>query len=744
MSEILELNEFFVEGRKQEHSHVLLHITEPSNAEERKKGYFFALAEINNGPLEQIEHLQQMIDDLESGYYETQDIEGKDAFETTLEYINRRGHHILQYKNSVVNCLVGVMRKNEVSFAYHGAVNIILFYKDKSNEFQEVNVLGDQIDGNSNNHLFSAIVQGNVNEGDNFYISTPHVTDYFGNDKTKKIISTRTPKQSTEHIQKVLSDLNSDISFGGILMHYPSSYFPKHSTPINQHSAGSDASINKLIAHEETTKEILSPPFLGGLKKKLRENKIKKTNQQSQILRKKKGDIETNFRKRQEKNKESLTNTILITIGKALVLGTIGLAKFIKNTTIKIGRSTVMFILLITNKDNKRKDVVKNIKTSIIDKKENISKLPILSKVLFISSIILATIFIISVTTYKIKENQAVTKQAYDNQIQAIVDKKNAADASIIYGDDQRATTLLQEAKDIVTKLPQDKKEDEYKVSQLYNEIDDVLMKLRKITTIDHKILINLKELNPEADTTYLAKIDSTLVAYGEKDTSLYKINLIDNSHETKDRSNITNLLLGSTPKEQDMIVFINGDAGISQYNKESSLLSTKEIVFPFDNVKLSDIFVYNRKLYTLDTNNNQIYRHSQTQVGYDKGTTWIKDSTSIDIKDAVSLAIDGDLFVLKKNGEIIKLTGGQKQDFTITGLDPILDNPTQIWTYNGIENIYVLESTNKRVIILNKEGKMLNQYTDDAWQNPTSMIVDEEEKTIYVLDDNKIYEFNY
>ena len=64
MPDILEIHEFFAEGQNQDRSHVILHITEPSTPEEFKKGYFFAVAEVNNGPIEQIEHLQKMIDDL--------------------------------------------------------------------------------------------------------------------------------------------------------------------------------------------------------------------------------------------------------------------------------------------------------------------------------------------------------------------------------------------------------------------------------------------------------------------------------------------------------------------------------------------------------------------------------------------------------------------------------------------------------------------------------------------------------
>jgi len=747
MPDILKLEEFFVEGSNQERSHVLLHITEPSNAEERKKGYFFALAEINNGPLEQIEHLQQMIDDLESGYYETDTNEEKDPFEVVLEYINRRGHHILQYKNSVVNCIVGVMRNHEVSFAYHGNPNVILFFKNKEKELEQIDVMEGQEPDKSLDHLFSSIIQGNVNTNDSLYIATPHVTDYFTHDRVQKIINTRDTSQSAGHIQKVLKDLDSDISFGGILMHYPSS-MPKTDLSSIYQEKGSDASINRLVAQEKNTKEIMSPPILKslkGVKKKIKEYRPKENKNENEtiITKKKKGNIETNFRRRQDGGQQSLLNTILITLGKTLVLGTVGLFKLLKKLAIQIGRGSILLFLLITNKDKKRQDVIKNIKNNAHEKKENFYQLPILSKILFVSSIILAIVFLSSITTYKIKENWQAEKQAYNNQIQSVIDKKNAADASIIYGNDERALSLLQEAEQIVKELPSGNKKEKDKILELSNEVDSVLMKLRKLSVIKPETIADLTQVNSNANTTKLTKIDNTLLAYGEKDISFYKVNLNGNSIEIKDHNNITNLAYSSTPKEQDKIVFVNGDSSIAEYNKESSLLSTKDIGFANEEVLLSDIFVYNRKLYSLDPKNNQIYRHSQTQTGYDKGTAWIKDD-NINLSDGISLAVDGDLFVLKKNGEIIKMAGGQKQDFNITGLDPTLDNPIQIWTYNGLQNIYILEPTNKRVILLDKEGKMINQYTSNSWENPTSMIVEEENKTIYILDSNKIYKFNY
>jgi len=126
--------------------------------------------------------------------------------------------------------------------------------------------------------------------------------------------------------------------------------------------------------------------------------------------------------------------------------------------------------------------------------------------------------------------------------------------------------------------------------------------------------------------------------------------------------------------------------------------------------------------------------------LGYDKGSAWLKTDT--DIHDAVSLAIDGDLFLLKSDGQILKFVSGYQQEFTIAGLDPKLENPTEIWTYNNLKYLYILEPTHKRVVVLDKNGQMLQQYTSDSWQNPTGMIVDEENKVIYILDNNKIHRF--
>jgi len=58
-------------------------------------------------------------------------------------------------------------------------------------------------------------------------------------------------------------------------MHYPSSA-PKTGRSVLYQEKGSNASINKLVEQEKNTKEIMSPPILRSVKKKIKKIQLKR------------------------------------------------------------------------------------------------------------------------------------------------------------------------------------------------------------------------------------------------------------------------------------------------------------------------------------------------------------------------------------------------------------------------------------------------------------------------------------
>lgn len=741
MNDVFELHEFFVEGRRKGESHVLLHISEPAIGEQQK-GYFFALCEIRHGSIAQIEHLQQMIDEVETGYYTLPVQATPHPFETVLDTINKRSHHILgENPRSEIDCFLGVIQKETLLFAIHGNPVAHILYK-KKDRWKHIDLLQQHEEHTTEPQLFSTITEGTLATGDYLFISTQEVTNHFSFDRIQKIIGNRNTESSALHIERVLEQLRSDSSFGGILFHRPKKEeIRKTGKQLKTMEAGSAASLQSLADQQRHTAETLSPPLAKKTKQMMSAMLSKKDQEPMSAPR---PSIESNFRPRQQrktKQHDPLGHIILVGAGKGIVFGLVGMVTLLKNILYLFSRFFVLLFLLITNYGRQRQQVISEIMHSIDAKKRYVQQLPLLSKILFLAMIACAVVFISSVSVVRTREAKEQEAIAYTERVQAIRDKKDAADASIIYGDTQKALTLLQEGRTLIDTLRQDTEEEKTLKQELEKQIEDILTTIQKLTTVRPQLIGTLTDTYTEAEATHMEKIGEALFLYGPDDHMHYTFNIITKQTTTQSHETIKSLRAATTPKEEDKIVFLSEGNSIAEFDPEANGVLAKDIAYPNSEAGLSDLIVYNRKLYTLAPSENQIYKHSQTQTGYDKGTPWIK-TPGVTIENAISFAIDGDVFVLGQHGVISKFSAGIKQDFGVSGLEPKLENPTKIWTYNDVNEIYILEPTHKRVIVLDKNGALIEQYTAEEWNAPSDMVVDSNNNIIYVLDSGKIYSF--
>lgn len=761
MHQKLEIQEFFVEGDNQELSHVLLHIAEPVTHEEHERGYFFALVEINKSYPEQITQVQQIIDDIESNYYDEEIFE-EETFEKILQKINKQSHHILHYKDTNIHCIAGILQNNRLVLAYHGSPKALLYYKSKD-ALKETPIVDSDTD--EQGQLFSAVVEGNINAGDYVYIATPHVDEYFSSDRVRKILQSRTAKETTMHIQKVLDSLKNEFSFGGLLFHIPKTVLSSQKQyPFPSKSSSSQASLDNLLETTKSTEETLSPSLMRNVKEELKkrwQNRAKgqpkeisektgkdKLAKRLRLLKKrnktksiKRGSIETNYRPADTQSQETWASKFLIIFGRTLVFLGTGIYIVLKKTTSFLISATRQLFFLITNKNGQRTLIIDKWQSKIDEKKQTIINLSLISKIVFLLLIILVFIFILSIGYFKIKEGREAKKAQYNNLISVIEEKKSDAEARILYGEETRALEVLQETKKLVENLPQDTKKEREKINELNADIDEILLKLRKITAVQAELVVDLSQTKAEVKATQFVWFDNKLVAFGPEDDTLYFINPLTKDVELKKHETITGLKAADVPKEDDKIVFIANGNELVEYDKETQVLSNKTIAYQNDEADIKDISIYNRRAYILDIANDQIYKHGQTQTGYDRGTNWVTNKSG-SLANAVSLTVDGDIFVLTDNN-VLKFFGGEQDSFEVRGVDPILENPTEIWTYSDVDNLYIAEPTNKRIVVINKEGNFVGQYTSDQWSNPTSMIIEENEKTVFVLDNNKVYKFS-
>jgi len=734
MKDIITIKEFFVEGNNREVSHVLLHITEPTTPAEIEKGYFFALSEINYGDLGQIQHLQKMIEDLESSFYES-DLPSKQAFEQTLEFINKRSHHVLQENDSQVHCIVGRVLGNEIAFTEHGDMDAWVFYATKDQTLKVIDVLQDEKRKKSSDQLFSNIIEGKLNQGDSMLVVSGQVKKYFNLENFQHLIANQSQTEVVHHIKKTLESINSNFSYGGIFC----KIFSEQNISETKNQTHPEDDAPNILQEQSTQshKKALIPHSP--------HKNVKATLEKTTDKKKKKifqNTPETNYRPRKSLEKESFFNALLIGIGRAVISTVIFLFRLLKNFFRYLLNFCIMMFVLITNKGGQRSQVLDEMQENVDKRKEQVHDLPLLSKLLFILTFLFAIVFTGSLLYLRHQEDLQVTEKQQKELLLSIEDKINAANASLIYSDDSKALTLYQEAKGLLAQLEENTQTSKEHIRTIHDEIEEGLRKLQKLTLIDAEIVVDANSIIEQPQLESLALIDDTMLAYGQNDKRGIKISSLTNDAILWEHTAIPELIQSTTPKEQDIVVFTTAGKDIAVFDKETQGLTQKTILFSNENSSIADVFVYNTKVYTLDPTTHQIYKHNKTQTGYDRGVPWLQED--INLAGANSLAIDGDVYVLQNGNTILKFTKGKQEEFEVKGLQPELHGAHILWTYSDVPYLFILEPETKRVILLEKNGKLMAQYTSEKWQQPTGMVVKPAIKQIFVLDQNKVYKFNY
>lgn len=154
------------------------------------------------------------------------------------------------------------------------------------------------------------------------------------------------------------------------------------------------------------------------------------------------------------------------------------------------------------------------------------------------------------------------------------------------------------------------------------------------------------------------------------------------------------------------------------------------------------EVKTFSRFVYILDPVEGNIWKYPKVRSKY---STSVAYNTQTPIKDAVSFAIDGDVYVLMKDGTIKKFRKGEEQKFTVERLPSLaLSNPTKIYTHPDIANLYVLDPQNNRVVVITKDRNGIATYSQQyIFTNITDLrdlYVDNVEKKLYVLTKDSIY----
>ena len=150
----------------------------------------------------------------------------------------------------------------------------------------------------------------------------------------------------------------------------------------------------------------------------------------------------------------------------------------------------------------------------------------------------------------------------------------------------------------------------------------------------------------------------------------------------------------------------------------------------------------YQGNLYLLDSTNKEVWKYARAGSGLSLPQKYFKKKPGIE--NPAAIAIDGAIWIGDKEGKILKFLGGNEQKFDISGLDKPMGEIADIFTTEGSTRLFVLDKGNGRILVLDKSGKYVSQHVGEDFKKATTLVVDENAKTVYIGVGESIKSFKY
>ncbi|MBI4157549.1 hypothetical protein HY502_01755 [Candidatus Woesebacteria bacterium] len=177
---------------------------------------------------------------------------------------------------------------------------------------------------------------------------------------------------------------------------------------------------------------------------------------------------------------------------------------------------------------------------------------------------------------------------------------------------------------------------------------------------------------------------------------------------------------------------FVVEDSGVF----EVGIKKTSALEDTWDGEVLAHVFGAN--FYILEKGAGVIWRYPGDGSTFGAKQNWFGAGVAPNLSNAISMAIDGSIWVLNSDGRILKFAQGSPQAFSSQGMP--LTGVDAIYTDEENTYVYILDKAGKRVVVFGKDGKYKAQYFSDKIGEAVDLAVSEKEGKIILLAGPKLY----
>ncbi|MBU4421939.1 hypothetical protein L6259_01195 [Candidatus Parcubacteria bacterium] len=673
----------------------LISANDYEGANTARLGYLFGFLDVSAGQA----YNTRLFDIINEGIdrYYMSDLDFDTAFDDTINFLNRRINQSIPYKLSQESCsvVIGVLKDNQILFCAGGDVHAYLFYVKNTKKIYP----DESAPLDVSNKLFSYSLNGEILKHQFIYFCNSDFNDIINPYQLGTAALSVGIKKIVEIIKDNLMERKDELSYNALFL---------FSDPEEIEKESSHESLEKLFKTEQETLEHLSPSILNIIKKR--------------------GKEKTAF---------TIVLNYLFAFSKQIL-------KVLKNIILFLAFLFFNSFFIITNARGKRKErqlmVNSHAKSVWLKITDYYSALTGISKAALFGLVSILILLSVAVSYNLHIQQIKELKMSYQQKIDVAVALYDQANADVLYQEKNIAVKKLKTALLSLDEVPAEIHDAEY--NTLYSNIRKRFYEIQNISEISSPVLI--ADFSMEENSNILSPLYIIGGRIGVQSES--QIISIDVTSQDIKRTNFVVSGLQNSYYynygKKDLYALQNPKI-IQKVNLESLSSELKEVAL-HENETISQFALYNDRLYALTDSPKyfSIWRHNPSLDGFGKPALWATANIEDGFK-VLSMAIDGNVFVLLSNNDVLKFYRGNKAEWSYD-VESIEEGVSYkiIITSDELSNIYLLG--NDRVSIVSKGGDFLGHYLLPTLGNMQSIAVNETTKTIYILDSERIYAFSY
>lgn len=673
-----------------------------------KKILLFVEIEISDKDNEKI--IQILKSELKEQFFNAPAQTDEYAFESALAKANIKVKDILLSKPknwlNKIHVIAAALCNDEIYVAPVGRMHAFLIHNYKISD-----VLESPQSSQAPNpvKLFTNIVSGKLGVSNAIVLTNEPVLDYLSEERIRKFAHEYGPDEALEKLSELLSRAPENKQFGLAVI-----------KRIYKQETEKEAVKNNIAKFSEPEKDEKEQDYQEEEKQNISRFNSS-ASKSAQILKKLKPYAQA-----------------LITFILSMLLKLLEKAqKMFSKLVPKIGQAFKMLSIIYKNQRARTYHLskIKNLAKQSIEKIKRIK----LTKqiIVWLSVIILAAVFGFSIT-FKAKKNVTQEKSINtQNQTQQIEKKISEAQAALIYDNLSGALALAMQAESLLNELNSENQGNIENIDQIKSNIENIKNSSEKKKVIENiKAFINIIPAPISPSQTGLIAIEDALMFFDGVQEKIAKIDT-------------DNQLLLTIPLESQGIESFNtaislSDNTIAALKKDIALIidTEKETIdkqkFFFD-PSLSERFAqYSRNLYTFDANENQIIRYSRAGAGFTAAQNWL--AQEYELSTIVDIEVDGFIYLIDTQGNIHTFLKGKFRSRLPWPVNEKPKDNIKLRTNENIDALYVLDSGNKRIVRMTKDGDLVEQIIAEEFKNATDILIDKGHENLYVLANDKIY----